>query len=104
MPELSMIPDFFNWDSVRLTVSVVTLRLLMSWLHWPPFFYHSTLYDVHIFGDADSFFNGYLGDMLLNASLLLFAGACSRYLPAEGVLKKKRRVLLFWIVVDFLAL
>jgi two-component system nitrogen regulation sensor histidine kinase NtrY len=48
------------------------LRFLMLYLKWPGFLYHGTLYNLRIFGDAGSFYNSYLGDVLLNSFLLLW--------------------------------
>ena len=52
--------------------SVIVLRLLMIVLKWPAFFYRSDLYDLQLFGNAQSLLNGYLGDILLNSVTLLF--------------------------------
>jgi two-component system, NtrC family, nitrogen regulation sensor histidine kinase NtrY len=51
---------------------VVGLRYLMIYFKWPAFFYKSILYDVQLFGNANSQVNFYLGDILLNAFTLLF--------------------------------
>src|SRR5690606_2445471 len=37
--------------------------------------YRSDLYDVRLFGNAQSFISGYLGDVLLNAFVVLFLAA-----------------------------
>lgn len=55
-----------------LVLLIPLLRVLMIWLKWPAFFYRTTLYDLQLFGNAQSFFNGYLGDILLNAVTLIF--------------------------------
>jgi len=48
------------------------LRGLMIYFKWPNFFYKSVFYDVQLFGDATSYFNFYLGDVFLNAMVILF--------------------------------
>jgi nitrogen fixation/metabolism regulation signal transduction histidine kinase len=60
-------PEVFVW-----LTAVVVLRCLMIWLKWPAFFYRSTLYDVQLFGTTQSYINSYLGDILLNAIVILF--------------------------------
>lgn len=62
----------------RLVVSVfcvLLLRTMMLWLKWPAFFYRTELYDLRIFGNAQSFANGYLGDIFFNALTLLCLAA-----------------------------
>lgn len=51
---------------------ILIFRALTIWLKWPAFFYRSVLYDVQLFGNADSLVNAYLGDILLNAIVLVF--------------------------------
>ena len=50
-------------------------RGLMITLNWPAFLYRTGLFDVRLFGNAQSFINGYLGDILLNSFTLLFLAA-----------------------------
>lgn len=45
-------------------------RWTMIAFHWPEFLYRSSLYDLQLFGNAQSFLNGFLGDILLNALAL----------------------------------
>ncbi len=52
--------------------AILAFRALMIWLKWPAFFYRSVLYDVQLFGNADSMINSYLGDILFNSIILLF--------------------------------
>ncbi|MEO6305366.1 MAG: ATP-binding protein [Bacteroidia bacterium] len=60
-------------NSVFVWLAVILIfRLLMIWLKWPAFFYRSALYDVQLFGNAQSHINSYLGDILFNAIILLF--------------------------------
>lgn len=53
-------------------VFILIFRALMIWLKWPAFFYRSVLFDVQLFGNANSAINAYLGDILLNAIVLVF--------------------------------
>ena len=52
--------------------SLLVLRGLLLLARWPGFFYSSDFYNVRIFGNAGSFVNGYLGDILINGVLFLF--------------------------------
>ncbi|MBC7861623.1 MAG: hypothetical protein IAF38_01535, partial [Bacteroidia bacterium] len=52
--------------------SVLALRFLMILDHFPEVFYRTPLYDASVFGNADSFWFGYLGDILINASLTFY--------------------------------
>ncbi len=56
-------------------VSVTVVLILVSrwWMlakHWPDFLYRSSLYDLQLFGNAQSYLNGFLGDIFLNAMAL----------------------------------
>lgn len=62
--------------SVPKSYAVIGLILLaklviIQW-QWPSFFYRTSLYNLRIFGNAQSYLNGYLGDVLLNALFFLF--------------------------------
>lgn len=59
--------------------AILFFRALMIWLKWPAFFYRSVLYDVQLFGNADSLINAYLGDILFNAIILLFISVALNY-------------------------
>lgn len=59
--------------------AILIIRALMIWLKWPAFFYRSVLYDVQLFGNADSLINAYLGDILFNAIILLFISVVLNY-------------------------
>lgn len=58
---------------------VFVLRFLMIHFKWPSFFYKSILYDLSVFGNAQSDINFYLGDVLLNAILFLFSAAAFQW-------------------------
>jgi two-component system nitrogen regulation sensor histidine kinase NtrY len=51
---------------------ILLLRSLMIWLKWPAFLYRTELYDLQLFGNAQSYANGYLGDILFNAVTFVF--------------------------------
>lgn len=55
-----------------LLAALLLLRFLMIVFHWPEFFYRTVFYDVHVFGNAGSYLNSYLGDILFNAITLAF--------------------------------
>lgn len=58
---------------------VVAFRALMLWLKFPAFNYRHVLFDLKLFGNAQSFLNGYLGDIFLNALCILFLTALIRF-------------------------
>lgn len=61
-----------NLYFLSIIASVIGLRCLMIYFKLPTFLYKSMLYDVQLFGNANSQLNFYLGDILLNAFTLLF--------------------------------
>ncbi len=62
----------FKIVNILQLAAVILLRCLMLWKKWPAFLYQSELYNLRIFGNAQSFLNGYLGDIILNAILYLW--------------------------------
>lgn len=56
---------------VLLVVLIACIRVIFLAIKFPEFIYHSSLYDLKLFGNAHSFFNAYLGDILLNALSIL---------------------------------
>ncbi|MBL7932641.1 MAG: hypothetical protein JNL60_12105, partial [Bacteroidia bacterium] len=70
---------------VMLLTLILGFRLLMIYFKWPVFIYRSSLYDLQLFGNAQSFFNGFLGDILLNAlALTSIAFLCYFYFSASA--------------------
>lgn len=63
---------------IFVVAGIVLLRFLSLLLKFPDFLYRSVLYDVRLFGNAQSFINGYLGDILLNAFVVIFLAASLR--------------------------
>ncbi len=59
-------------ESFIWLAAVLVFRAFMIWLSWPVFFMRSTLYDVQLFGNAQSHINSYMGDILFNAVILVF--------------------------------
>lgn len=51
---------------------ILVLRFLMIISQWPAVLYQTPLYDSLVFGNANSFWFGYLGDILLNAFFLFY--------------------------------
>ncbi|MCC6371010.1 MAG: hypothetical protein IT236_08405, partial [Bacteroidia bacterium] len=51
---------------------VIALRAAMVFWHVPEFLNRTALFDPHLFGNAQSFMNGFLGDILFNALVFLF--------------------------------
>jgi len=83
---------------------VLTLRFFMIWLKWPAFFYRTSLYDLQLFGNAQSFSNGYLGDILLNSVTFLFIASVVHFHAGNFAAKPARFLYcLLVIVLVFLA-
>lgn len=55
-----------------LSLSTLVLRSLMIYFKFPELLYSSSLYDLNTYGITQSFFNEYLGDVLINV-ILFFA-------------------------------
>lgn len=51
--------------------ALALLRSLLMYFRLPDFLYRTAWFDVSVFGDAKSFLNAYLGDLLLNSCLIL---------------------------------
>ncbi|MBA3679814.1 MAG: HAMP domain-containing histidine kinase [Bacteroidetes bacterium] len=95
-------------QGVRLFVwlaAILAFRALMIWLKWPEFFYRSVLYDVQLFGNADSLINSYLGDILFNAILLLFVAVLFNFKirRTENKILNYFRILALCIAIGFVA-
>lgn len=73
---------------ILLLIGILRVTMLIN--RWPGYFYRTPLYDVRLFGNAGSFFNAYLGDLLLNSLTILFAAACLHFY-FQNALKNKRR-------------
>lgn len=56
---------------VLTTISIIGLRALMIWLKWPGLLYSSPLFMPGDYGNSQSFFNEFLGDILINVFLFL---------------------------------
>lgn len=54
-----------------ITIAVVGLRALLIWLKWPGLLYSSSLFLPGDYGNPQSFFNEFLGDILINVILFL---------------------------------
>ncbi|MBL7917935.1 MAG: hypothetical protein JNM96_06030, partial [Bacteroidia bacterium] len=84
-------------------IAILVLRFVMLWKKWPSFLYDSELYNVRIFGNAPSFLNGYLGDIILNAVLYLWLVIAFYYWIKTLKVKFNSTVLLIFQVL-FLAI
>jgi len=58
---------------------VFLVRFLMLHYKWPGYLYQGDLYNLSLFGNAQSFFNLYLGDLVLNSILLIWLSIISYY-------------------------
>ena len=78
---LAMLARFANGMSLSQWVVTAAFFGLLRWVmitwHFPDFLYRTGLYDVHTFGNAASFINSYLGDLLFNALSLAFLSLLS---------------------------
>lgn len=84
---------------------VVAVRALMLYFKWPSFFYDSFLYEVRVFGDANSSLNPYLGDILWNALTLLFVAAAMHFhLRFPGQKRERAPALALLFAVVFVCL
>lgn len=72
---------------IVLVILVLAVRACMIWFNWPGFLYKSILYDVQLFGDANSRINFYLGDILLNAFTLLFVATSFHFYMRQSTSK-----------------
>jgi two-component system, NtrC family, nitrogen regulation sensor histidine kinase NtrY len=54
-----------------ITIVVVGLRALMVWFKFPGMLYHNALFTPEVYGNSGSFFNEFLGDIILNVILFL---------------------------------
>lgn len=69
----------FSIPNVSQVIAVLLLRFLILYFKWPEFLYRGDLYNLGLFGNAESFFNYFLGDMVLNAILLLWLSVIFYY-------------------------
>ena len=84
-------------------LALVVMRFLMIRMNWPAFLYRTFLYDLRLFGNADSFANGYLGDILLNA--VTFLSVASVFHFHSGNLEKRaQRIVYSFLVIGLLLL
>lgn len=51
------------------SIVLIALRSLMVYFEFPSYLYASPLYDVGVYGITDSFFNRFLGDIIINVVL-----------------------------------
>ena len=61
---------------------LLTVRFVMIRCHWPDFNYNSVFFDFKTFINNHSYFNSFLGDVLLNAFVSLFISIVI-YLPHQ---------------------
>ena len=56
---------------VIITIAIVGLRSLVIYFKWPGLLYNSSLFTPGDYGNSQSFFNEFLGDILINVILFL---------------------------------
>ena len=70
---LLLVKNHYKPYQVMLFVtSILLLRMSMLYFQWPGCIYRTMLYDLRLFGNAQSYINGFLGDVFLNALTLFF--------------------------------
>lgn len=69
---------------IAFSASCLAIRSLMIYFKIPAAFYYAALYDTSIFADASSFYFQYLGDILIN-STVVFLVATLIYKVPKGV-------------------
>jgi signal transduction histidine kinase len=62
----------FSKNGLIYAALVFVIRFLMLEFKWPGYLYQGELYDLILFGNAQSYFNSYLGDIILNSILLIW--------------------------------
>ncbi len=58
---------------------IFIIRFLMLQFKWPGYLYQGDLYDLILFGNAQSYLNSYLGDLILNSILLIWLSIICYY-------------------------
>lgn len=61
------------WFVAIFIAICVLIRTIMSYFKIPNVFYNSSLYDAKLFADASSFYFSYLGDVLINSTLIFIS-------------------------------
>ena len=87
---------------VLITVLVIGIRALMIYFKWPGLLYSSSLFAPGDYGNSQSFFNEFLGDILLN--VFLFLAWVSLFYKCVEIPIKDRVVKIFSFVFYFAAL
>jgi len=85
-----------NATPLRVLVALglpLLVRALLLVIKQPAFLYRTALYDPRLFGNAQSYINGFLGDVLLNAILGLFVAAVLYFYYARGPKQTNRSYL-----------
>ncbi|MFL5752399.1 MAG: hypothetical protein ACJ76F_03255, partial [Bacteroidia bacterium] len=77
--------------------SVCAIRALMIFFHFPPVLYETGFYDPSVFGNADSFWFAYFGDILINTLLFFYIALVIRQ-GFEIVINAKKKSLIFYSV------
>ena len=78
------------WHLLLNSAALLVFRTIILFFNLPAFLYRSSLYDLHVFGDGQTRLNAYLGDIFINAFLILYV-AFALHLFAQ---KNKRY---FWL-------
>jgi len=78
---------------------IIVLRGLMMLLNYPAFFYRTSFYDLQLFGNAESFVNSYLGDILLNSVTFLFLASALHVYRGNFTKRAARFTYSFLVIV-----
>lgn len=82
---------------------VLAFRFLMLNFKWPGYLYDGDLYDLIIFGNAQSYFNSFLGDLILN-SIILSWGTVICYFWLKNTKRSLPKLIYVCLGVGFLFL
>ncbi len=84
-------------------IALLFFRAGMLYFKFPEFLYETDLYNLRKFGNANSFLNGYLGDLVLNSSFLLALVVCVYY-AAKKQAENNRKLFIIVIQIFLLVL
>ncbi len=61
-----------GWAALLLAITVIVLRYLCIEIDFPKIFYETKLFNPELYGDANSFWLGSMGDLLINTILIFY--------------------------------
>ncbi len=96
---ISLLIYFKKHNSVTnagaIVLLLIVIKFLMIFSHPFKFLSDTCLYDVHLFGNAQSLINAHLGDIIFNSAALLFISLIFYFQPVSGKNKWQKIITLF---------